>query len=105
MIAGGAEEFSPTQVAVFDTLFATSVRNDAPDKTPAPFDAQRDGLVIGEGAGKLQSTVVEYIQKLNIYRHTPKHLLQYLEFHRFLSVNDHYSSFHKYLVIQSDMQP
>jgi len=53
MIAGGAEEFSPTQVAVFDTLFATSVRNDAPDKTPAPFDAQRDGLVIGEGAGTL----------------------------------------------------
>ena len=50
MIAGGAEEFSPTQVAVFDTLYATSVRNDAPKSTPAPYDADRDGLVIGDGA-------------------------------------------------------
>ena len=50
MIAGGAEEFSPTQVAVFDTLYATSVRNDAPKTTPAPYDADRDGLVIGDGA-------------------------------------------------------
>ena len=50
MIAGGGEEFSPTQVAVFDTLYATSVRNDAPETTPAPYDADRDGLVIGEGA-------------------------------------------------------
>lgn len=50
MIAGGAEELSPTQAAVFDTLFATSIRNDAPDSTPRPFDRDRDGLVIGEGA-------------------------------------------------------
>lgn len=50
MIAGGAEEFSPTQVAVFDTLFATSTKNGAPETTPAPYDAGRDGLVIGEGA-------------------------------------------------------
>jgi 3-oxoacyl-[acyl-carrier-protein] synthase II len=53
MIAGGAEELCPTEAAVFDTLFATSVRNDAPDTTPSPFDAERDGLVIGEGAGTL----------------------------------------------------
>lgn len=53
MIAGGAEEFSPTQVAVFDTLFATSRRNDAPHLTPRAFDKDRDGLVIGEGAGTL----------------------------------------------------
>ena len=53
MIAGGAEEFSPTQVAVFDTLFATSLRNDAPKTTPRPYDVARDGLVIGEGAGTL----------------------------------------------------
>ena len=53
MIAGGAEEFSPTQVAVFDTLYATSVRNDAPRATPAPYDADRDGLVIGDGAATL----------------------------------------------------
>jgi 3-oxoacyl-[acyl-carrier-protein] synthase II len=53
MIAGGAEELCPTEAAVFDTLFATSVRNDAPDTTPSPFDADRDGLVIGEGAATL----------------------------------------------------
>lgn len=53
MIAGGAEEFDPTQVAVFDTLYATSTKNDTPDKTPSPFDANRDGLVIGCGAGTL----------------------------------------------------
>ena len=50
MIAGGAEEFSATQVAIFDTLYATSLRNDAPLTTPAPYDADRDGLVIGDGA-------------------------------------------------------
>jgi 3-oxoacyl-[acyl-carrier-protein] synthase II len=53
MIAGGAEELCATEAAVFDTLFATSVRNDAGDTTPRPFDADRDGLVIGEGAGTL----------------------------------------------------
>jgi 3-oxoacyl-[acyl-carrier-protein] synthase II len=53
MIAGGAEELCATEAAVFDTLFATSVRNDAPGTTPRPFDAGRDGLVIGEGAGCL----------------------------------------------------
>ena len=50
MIAGGAEEFSPTQIAVFDTLFATSTKNDTPELSPSPFDISRDGLVIGEGA-------------------------------------------------------
>ncbi|MBP2197270.1 beta-ketoacyl-ACP synthase [Pantoea cypripedii] len=53
MVAGGAEELCPSEAAVFDTLFATSQRNDAPHTTPAPFDQQRDGLVIGEGAGTL----------------------------------------------------
>ncbi|WJV62559.1 beta-ketoacyl-ACP synthase [Pectobacteriaceae bacterium CE70] len=53
MVAGGAEELCPSEAAVFDTLFATSQRNDAPETTPSPFDAERDGLVIGEGAGTL----------------------------------------------------
>lgn len=53
MVAGGAEELSASQAAVFDTLFATSLRNDTPDKSPRPFDQNRDGLVIGEGAGTL----------------------------------------------------
>ena len=50
MLAGGAEELCPSEAAVFDTLFATSLKNDAPKTTPAPFDKDRDGLVIGEGA-------------------------------------------------------
>ena len=50
MIAGGAEEICASQAAVFDTLFATSTRNDTPTQTPSPFDADRDGMVIGEGA-------------------------------------------------------
>ena len=49
MIAGGAEELCPSEAYVFDTLYATSVRNDAPSLTPAPFDVSRDGLVLGEG--------------------------------------------------------
>jgi 3-oxoacyl-[acyl-carrier-protein] synthase II len=53
MIAGGGEELDPTQSAVFDTLYATSTRNDAPQTTPRPYDVNRDGLVIGEGAGAL----------------------------------------------------
>ena len=53
MIAGGAEELSAAGSAVFDVLLATSVQNDHPEKTPRPFDANRDGLVVGEGAGCL----------------------------------------------------
>ena len=51
MLAGGAEELDATQSAVFDTLYATSTRNDEPQLTPRPYDVKRDGLVIGEGAG------------------------------------------------------
>jgi 3-oxoacyl-[acyl-carrier-protein] synthase II len=53
MVAGGAEELCPTEAAVFDTLFATSTRNHEPNLTPRPFDKDRDGLVIGEGAATL----------------------------------------------------
>ncbi|MFV0574854.1 MAG: beta-ketoacyl-ACP synthase [Vibrio sp.] len=51
MVAGGAEELCPTESAVFDTLFAASIKNDTPKATPRPYDKDRDGLVIGEGAG------------------------------------------------------
>ncbi|NUF48701.1 beta-ketoacyl-ACP synthase [Gilliamella sp. ESL0250] len=53
MVAGGAEELCPSEAAVFDTLFATSQKNDSPKSSPRPFDKNRDGLVIGEGAGAL----------------------------------------------------
>src|SRR5690554_1361229 len=53
MLAGGAEELCPSQVAVFDTFHSASRKNDTPTLTPSPFDRDRDGLVIGEGAGTL----------------------------------------------------
>ncbi|WP_227010689.1 beta-ketoacyl-ACP synthase [Pelagibius marinus] len=53
MVAGGADELCPSQATVFDTLFATSTRNDEPDRTPRPFDEARDGLVVGEGGGAM----------------------------------------------------
>ncbi|MGD8378891.1 MAG: beta-ketoacyl-ACP synthase [Gammaproteobacteria bacterium] len=53
MVAGGGEELSAASAAVFDTLFATSTRNTTPEASPRPFDRDRDGLVIGEGAATL----------------------------------------------------
>lgn len=49
MVAGGSDELNICTAAVFDTLYATSTRNDAPAATPQPFDRDRDGLVVGEG--------------------------------------------------------
>jgi len=63
MVAGGAEELCATEAAVFDTLFATSTRNDAGHTTPRPFDAGRDGLVIGEGTGCLIVEDLEHAQQ------------------------------------------
>lgn len=60
MVAGGAEELCATQAAVFDTLFATSTTNDKPALTPRPYDVNRDGLVLGEGAGALILEELEY---------------------------------------------
>ncbi|MGE4560883.1 MAG: beta-ketoacyl synthase, partial [Desulfobulbus sp.] len=52
MLCGAADEYDTTTVAVFDNLLACSVAyNDTPEKTPRPFDRQRDGLVVGEGGG------------------------------------------------------
>jgi 3-oxoacyl-[acyl-carrier-protein] synthase II len=60
MLAGGAEELSPTEAAVFDTLFATSCKNQDPEHTPRPYDRDRDGLVVGEGAGTLVLEELEH---------------------------------------------
>lgn len=54
MIAGGAEApITPLGLAGFCSMRALSVRNDEPHKASRPFDALRDGFVIGEGAGIL----------------------------------------------------
>lgn len=62
MIAGGAEELSVTQAAVFDTIFAASTKNAAPETSPSPFDKNRDGLVLGEGATTLILESYEHAQ-------------------------------------------
>lgn len=54
MICGGAEAtITPMAVAGFAALRALSTRNDEPQKASRPFDKDRDGFVIGEGAGVL----------------------------------------------------
>lgn len=60
MLAGGGEELCASEATVFDTLFATSQRNDQPTHTPRPFDTDRDGLVIGEGACTLVLEELEH---------------------------------------------
>lgn len=60
MLVGGAEELDAIDAAVFDTLFATSTINDTPGLTPRPFDAARDGLVLGEGACTLVLEELEH---------------------------------------------
>jgi 3-oxoacyl-[acyl-carrier-protein] synthase II len=52
MVAGGTEaNLTPLTVGGFNALKALSTRNDAPEKASRPFDKDRDGFVIGEGAG------------------------------------------------------
>lgn len=69
MLAGGCEHLCATEAAVFDTLYATSTMNGSPELTPRPFDKDRDGLVIGEGAGTLVLEELEYAlsRGANIY--------------------------------------
>jgi len=52
MICGGTEAvITPLAVGGFCAMRALSTRNDAPEKASRPFDAQRDGFVMGEGSG------------------------------------------------------
>jgi 3-oxoacyl-[acyl-carrier-protein] synthase II len=61
MIAGGAEKaVTPIAMAAFDNMTALSRRNDDPQGASRPFDATRDGFVMGEGAGMLILEDLEY---------------------------------------------
>jgi 3-oxoacyl-[acyl-carrier-protein] synthase II len=54
MIAGGAEKaITPIAMAAFDNMHALSRRNDDPQSASRPFDATRDGFIMGEGSGML----------------------------------------------------
>ena len=54
MIAGGSEAaVTPMGIGGFAAMRALSTRNDEPERASRPFDAQRDGFVVGEGAGVL----------------------------------------------------
>lgn len=65
MVAGGCEMLCGTEAAVFDTLYATSIKNDTPELTPRPFDKTRDGLVIGEGGCTLILEELSHAQARN----------------------------------------
>jgi 3-oxoacyl-[acyl-carrier-protein] synthase II len=64
MIAGGAEAaITPMGVGGFAAMRALSTRNDAPEKASRPWDAERDGFVMGEGAGILILEDLEFAKK------------------------------------------
>ncbi len=64
MITGGAEAaITPLSVGGFASMRALSTRNEAPEKASRPFDAQRDGFVIGEGAGILILEEMDFARK------------------------------------------
>lgn len=64
IIAGGAEStITPVAVAGFSNMKALSTRNDAPEKACRPFDAERDGFIMGEGAGILILEELEHALK------------------------------------------
>ena len=70
MITGGTEAvIAPSAVAGFNAMKALSTRNDDPQKASRPFERDRDGFVIGEGAGILILEALEHAQErgANIY--------------------------------------
>ena len=64
MIAGGSEAaITPMGVGGFAAMRALSTRNDEPQKASRPFDRERDGFVLGEGAGILVLEELEFARK------------------------------------------
>ena len=64
MICGGSEAaITPMGVGGFAAMRALSTRNDEPTKASRPFDAKRDGFVVGEGAGILVIEELEYAKR------------------------------------------
>ena len=64
IIAGGSEAvITPLTIAGFSSMKAMSTRNDAPEKASRPFDAQRDGFVIGEGGATVVLEALELAQE------------------------------------------
>jgi 3-oxoacyl-[acyl-carrier-protein] synthase II len=64
MICGGSEAaITPMGVGGFAAMKALSTRNDEPQRASRPFDAERDGFVVGEGAGILILESLEHAQK------------------------------------------
>ncbi len=64
MICGGAESaITPMSVSGFNSMKALSTRNDDPKRASRPFDLNRDGFVIGEGAGIMILEELEFAKK------------------------------------------
>ncbi|WP_265106591.1 beta-ketoacyl synthase [Streptomyces sp. ET3-23] len=64
MVAGAADSpISPITVSCFDAIRATSARNDAPESASRPFDRERDGFVLGEGAAALVLEDLEHARR------------------------------------------
>jgi beta-ketoacyl-acyl-carrier-protein synthase II len=62
-VAGGSDAtIIGMAVGAFDRMGAMSRRNDQPDRTPSPFDINRDGLVMGEGSGILILETLDHAQ-------------------------------------------
>ncbi|MBR6421220.1 beta-ketoacyl-ACP synthase II [bacterium] len=68
MICGGSEApVNPLIVAAFSSMNALSKRNDEPEKASRPFDKDRDGFVLGEGAGILVLESLEHAKARKAY--------------------------------------
>jgi 3-oxoacyl-[acyl-carrier-protein] synthase II len=67
MVCGGSEApITPMGLGGFNAMKALSTRNDAPEKASRPFDAQRDGFVMGEGSGTLVLEELEHAKKRGV---------------------------------------